>query len=89
MKKSKVFLGITTCFLAVAAVAATKANHRTLTHYYVTSGSSSCVLVNVAPISGCTLNKVTTCKTTAGVKTMFHNVTARGTKCLTKLTKPL
>jgi hypothetical protein len=33
MKRSKIFLGATTCFLAIAGIAATKA-HRTLTNAY-------------------------------------------------------
>jgi hypothetical protein len=37
MKRSKIFLGITTCFLAVAAIAATKAHRNTVPRYIITT----------------------------------------------------
>jgi hypothetical protein len=37
MKRSKLFLGLTTCFLAVAAFAATKAKWHTFAACYITS----------------------------------------------------
>jgi hypothetical protein len=50
MKRSKVFLGLTTCLLAVVAVAATKA-HKFFTdtklgYYRPAGGSTPCVLDN-------------------------------------------
>ena len=49
MKRTKLFLGITTCVLAVAGVAATKAARfaATITSYYCTVGKASCVTLTV------------------------------------------
>jgi hypothetical protein len=70
MKRSKIFLGVTTCFLAVAAVAATKvANFKsTKAGYFV---GTNCVLYGISP---CTTTKPSdaVCKTsTSKVKTLY------------------
>ncbi len=60
MKKSKIFLGVTTMLLGVTAVAATKSHRSALTQYYVTNGSQ-CNFVQQAPPDGCSLPSGATC----------------------------
>ncbi len=73
MKRSKMFLALTASLLSVAAFAATKANHRALTHYYlITQGH--CNLHNTPPSSGCTTGTASTCRTgdgSVGNRTLF------------------
>lgn len=76
MTKSKILLAITTCFLAVAGVAATHAvKINTVTGYYYTAarGSKFTALVN------CATAGLNTCK--IGGQTVYSN-TARTDKIL-------
>ena len=43
MKHSKIFLGVTTCLLGIAALAASKAKFNSITASYYTAGASGAV----------------------------------------------
>lgn len=86
MKRSKVFLALSTTLLAISAVAATRVNHRVVSTYYVTSAVFHCQAVGTPP-SGCTITVGNICKTT-GNSTMFAAKTAQqGVHCTLPLQK--
>ncbi len=88
MKKSKIFLAITTTFLGVAAVAATKANHKTaLTQYYVTNGAAVCNFRNQAPPQGCSLANGQIC--TDGTTHRIFTQINLANHCTHQIFKPL
>ena len=64
MKRSKVFLGVTTALLAVAGVAAAKHYGPTITRFYITTGPSAACAPILSP-----------CVTDVGVKTCFGTYT--------------
>jgi hypothetical protein len=49
MKRSKIFLGVTTCLLAVAGVAAAKRFGPSTTRYYITLGTTKCLAASGLP----------------------------------------
>jgi hypothetical protein len=70
MKRSKLFLAGTTCLLAIAGVAATKAHHDVSRNVYRTSGSPH-FLCTVAVLTHCSndVNATATCK--VGLQTLY------------------
>ena len=63
MKRSKIFLGVTTALLAIAGVAAAKHYSGSRTAYFVTHGQTWCTSVLI----GCTQTGTTDCQyTTTG-----------------------
>jgi hypothetical protein len=68
MKRSKIFLGVTTCLLAVAGIAAAKRFGPSRTRFYITLGFSSrcistpalvCMPTTIFPSFQCTVSFVT------------------------------
>ena len=82
MKRSKVFLGITSCLLAIAGVAAAKAHHFTQTRGAYTS-SNECISVGNRANATNTVksNKVHT-SSVSGAKTIYS---FNGTQCTVPL----
>ena len=68
MKRSKIFLGITTAVLGVAGVAAAKHYGPTKTRFYVTSGQNFCKAIS----SLCTSGGSTACQYTVGSGSTAH-----------------
>jgi len=93
MKRSKIFLGATTCLLAIAGVAAANHFRSSITRWYVTNGGPLRHCVQTGIIS-CTYNaaKTTTCLylyRVVGKPTQFFAVFTSGatgvsTRCLHK-----
>jgi hypothetical protein len=86
MKRSRMFLGLTTGALAIAGAVAVKAsNFGGQTAYYVTSGPSATCITDQA---GCIFNPagVQTCKTAGATAKYF---TSRTTNQHCNLLKPL
>ena len=52
MKKSRIFLGVSSVVLAVAGIAATKANTKFTNYYYHTTGTAATCLTAPTP-TGC------------------------------------
>jgi len=81
MKRSRIFLGLTTVCLAIAGVVAAKAsNFAKANGFYITSGGAC-----VAGLSGCVYNSAGTftCLTANGVTTYYTSKTTNQVKCNT------
>jgi hypothetical protein len=91
MKRSKIFLGVTTCLLAIAGVAATKAHYQgTITKaYYVTSNNlTHCYqLTGIYPCPQAGTGCVTALANPGGTKTDYQLYLSKVsiTGCKTKL----
>jgi len=70
MKRSKIFLGVTTCLLAVAGVAAAKRFSTSITRWYVTA-NNHCI---VSPSITCTQfnSAANTCTVALGTNPVKH-----------------
>src|SRR5438309_161147 len=72
MKRSKIFLGVTTALLAVAGIAAAKHSTGTVVAYYVTHAKTWCFATTPLP---CTLSGTQLCKYTTANSTQVNTFT--------------
>jgi hypothetical protein len=83
MKRSKIFLSVTTIILAIAAVAATKAKKATIVTGYYSIGSGCTVGVSLA----CTTGTAKNCTFVTSGQTHVALFTHRAGACVNQLEK--
>jgi len=88
MKKSKIFFGVGATLLAIAGIAATKANSKFTTYYYQSSTTPTNIC---SEISATCSTGTATCTEFVTAKdanyTIFQSRNSAGTTCLTPLKK--
>ncbi len=84
MKRSRIFLGLTTGALAIAGAVAAKSSHKgTQTAYYITSGAAQTCVFVTSPCNRVTNTTKPVCKTDGGSGSYYtQRTTTNNKKCV-------
>jgi len=84
MKRSRIFLGLTTGALAIAGAVAAKASHKGVSRdYYITSGAAQTCVFTTSPCAGINDHTKPVCKTDGGSGSYYtQRTTINNKKCV-------